>query len=708
MNNKNIYKIGIEREGLRCDKNGKLSKKGHPEIFGNPQENDFFTIDFGETQIELRTPPCNNVKECYTKLCQITNIALDVLHDRNEFIWPYSMPCILPKKEEYPFGKYKDEEVARYKEYLSKKYSYKKRAISGVHINFSIENKYYEFLKSKFKDLPENLDDAYMKIMEQYMKKVWMIIYLLGASPISMDTNYEISVRNSKEGFKNKANFDINYESKEEYIKSVRKYIDNKELYSLSELYAPIRAKAIGGSDNIEKLSEKINHIEVRVCDINPFDKCGVSKEQLDFVVGFLFSCLLNNTETEYNYEEIAQNGVTNKQIQEIKDELEKISKLNNILDLNCGKGIEVMYDICDTKQTLSSRVKKLVDEKGYLNSFIDLANKYDFEGQENKFYIQGYPELEKSTVVLIREAFTNGIDVDVLDAEKNIIRLKKDNKEEMIVQATRTSKDISTLQYIVNNKDLAKKILAKNGISTPRGIMFNKNDDIEKIVATYVNKSIVVKPQSTNCGVGITIFNQGASAEKLREAIKNAFEFDNNILIEEYVKGKEYRFLVINHKCIAVSWRRNASVVGDGQSTIKDLIDNKNNETWHKVRDSYIIDDNELRTHLEKNNISLDFIPPKGERVILRGNSNVSTGGETIDMTDIMPDYFKKIAEEATKCFNAKACGVDIVIDDINTQEYNILELNSNPGIGSLRWPYEGTDRRIGLEILKLLEFIK
>ncbi len=708
MNSKNIYKIGIEREGLRCDVNAKLSKKGHPEIFGNPQTNDFFTIDFGETQIELRTPPCNNVQECYTKLCQITNIALETLHDRDEFIWPYSMPCILPKKEDYPFGKYKDEEVAKYKDYLSKKYSYKKRAISGIHINFSLNPEYYEFLKKEFKNLPENIDDAYIRIMGQYMKKVWMIIYLLGASPISMDTKYEISVRNSKEGFKNKVPFDINFENKNEYIKSVRKYIDNKELYSLSELYSPIRAKAIGGSDDIDKLSEKINHIEVRVCDINPFDKCGVSKAQLDFVVGFLFSCLLNHTENSYDYEEVAENGITDKQIQEIKDELEKISIINNKLGLNCDDGICEMLNICETRETLSGKVKQLVEENGYLNTFINLAKKHDLNGQNNKYLVEGYPKLEASTVVIAREALTNGIDVDVLEEKKCILKLKKGNKEDIIVQATRTSKDVSTLQYVVNNKDVAKKILSNNGISTPNGIIVNKADNIDKIIAEYENKAIVVKPQSTNCGVGITIFDKFASEEKLRKAIEYAFTFDNNILIEEYVKGKEYRFLVINNKCIAVTWRRNASVVGDGKTNIRDLIANKNNELWHQVMEAQIKNDNELKSYLQKNNISLEDIPEKGERVTLRGNSNISTGGENIDMTDIMPTYFKEIAEKASKCFNAKICGVDIVIDNINSKEYNILELNSNPGIYIHRWPYEGTDRRIGLEVLKLLEFIK
>ena len=121
----------------------------------------------------------------------------------------------------------------------------------------------------------------------------------------------------------------------------------------------------------------------------------------------------------------------------------------------------------------------------------------------------------------------------------------------------------------------------------------------------------------------------------------------------------------------------------------------------------SQIENDNELKEYFSKNKISMDDIPKKGERITLRGNSNVSTGGESIDMTDVMPKYFKEIAEKVSKSFNAKICGVDIVINDMEKEDYKVLELNSNPGIYIQRWPYEGKERRVGYEILKLLGMV-
>lgn len=712
MDRNKIYNIGVEREGLRCDRNGKLSKLNHSEIFGNNVSREFITTDFGEAQIELRTPVCNNAKECYEKLESITDITLCELNKKNEIIWPYSIPCILPEEKDFPFGNYKDEEVLKYKNYLSKKYHYTKRAISGIHISFSLKEEYYKSLKDKFTNLPENVDEAYILIMKNYMKKVWMLTYLLAASPVAYDmkNNCVASIRNSVDGFKNLIPIDLSFENKKEHLNSIRKYIDNKDLYSLSELYYPIRAKAFNGSDDIDKLEKGISHIEVRVCDINPFDKCGVSKEQIEFTVAFLFACLFDKECSEYDYREISQKGLNDEQYKEILSEIKNISEINKLLDLKLENGINAISKKLESNMLEFTRIKKLVDENGYIETFIKLGQEYAEQGEKSRYLINAYPDLERSTVILIKEAILNGVDVNVLDEKKCIIELVKGNRRELVVQATRTSKDSSTLQYIANDKVVAKKIMRENGISVPEGIDINMDTDkdiIDTICKKYSNTPIVIKPKSTNFGTGITIFETGASQEQISNAIKFAAQFDNTVLIEKFVPGKEYRFLVINNKCQAITWRRNASVVGDGKSTIAELIEKKNDEYWHKAMHSHIENDNGLKEYFVKNKISMSDIPKEGERVTLRGNSNVSTGGESIDMTDIIPEYFKKIAEKVSESLNAKICGVDIIINDIGKEEYTVLEVNSNPGIYIHRWPYEGKERRIALEILKLLEMV-
>ena len=251
---------------------------------------------------------------------------------------------------------------------------------------------------------------------------------------------------------------------------------------------------------------------------------------------------------------------------------------------------------------------------------------------------------------------------------------------------------------------------MQEHGLSVPKAILLEKDmeqEDIEALLKPFYNRSLVVKPRNTNYGTGITVFSKPASKKQILGAVAYAFEFDNNVLIEEYVKGMEYRFLVVNGKCLSVAHRRIASVVGDGKSTIKELIEEKNKEPWHFLTGTPVKMDEPVVEYLKLQGYNFETILPKNKRVFLRTNSNCSTGGESIDMTDFMPSYFKKIAEKAARAFEAKICGVDIIIDDVEKEEYSIIEINDNPGYSINEWPYEGEGQKIGIAILKLLNLL-
>ncbi len=109
----------------------------------------------------------------------------------------------------------------------------------------------------------------------------------------------------------------------------------------------------------------------------------------------------------------------------------------------------------------------------------------------------------------------------------------------------------------------------------------------------------------------------------------------------------------------------------------------------------------------LKLQDLTYDSVVSANRRIFLRTNSNCSTGGESVDYTDIMPTKFKKIAEKAARVFDAKICGVDIIIDDMEKDEYSIIEINDNPGYSINEWPYEGRGEKIGVAILKLLNLM-
>ena len=332
-------------------------------------------------------------------------------------------------------------------------------------------------------------------------------------------------------------------------------------------------------------------------------------------------------------------------------------------------------------------------------------------EGYLDKCYIDSYPLLEASTVCVVKAALKHDLKVDILDEARSFIKVSNEDKEEYIYQATKTSKDISTFPFVTDNKVIVKEILRDNNLNTPDGITLEKGiskRDINYYIRPFVGKSIVVKPNTTNKGIGITVFEKPVTQEALFNAVKYAFRFDSKVIVEEFKKGLEYRFLVIGDECVCVIHRRPASVIGDGKSNIEELIKEKNKEPWHGLSGRIITIDDNLKDTLKKQHYSLKSVPDKGKRVYVRDNSNCSTGGESIDLTEDAPDEFKRIAVKAAKLFNAKICGVDILIDNFNKFEYSIVELNDNPGIGICECPYEGKGQPIGEYILKLLGLIK
>lgn len=321
---------------------------------------------------------------------------------------------------------------------------------------------------------------------------------------------------------------------------------------------------------------------------------------------------------------------------------------------------------------------------------------------------------LELSTQILINEAINREIEVELIDKNENFIRLRKGNHVEYIKQATKTSADTYISSLIMENKVVTKLVLEENEINVPKGISVESVEEAEKHIEMFLNRDIVVKPKSTNFGEGVFILKNIQSAHILTDAVEHALRYDDSVLIEEFVSGKEYRFLVIGNEVPAILHRVPANVVGDGKHSIKELVDIKNQDPLRGK--GYV-------TPLEKINLSMveeDYlalgerhfqtIPKENEIVYLRENSNISTGGDSIDFTDDILDEYKQIAIKAAKSVGAKICGADIIIKNINEKpnasNYSIIELNFNPALHIHDFPYQGQNRHVEKKVLDLLGY--
>ena len=326
----------------------------------------------------------------------------------------------------------------------------------------------------------------------------------------------------------------------------------------------------------------------------------------------------------------------------------------------------------------------------------------------------RSYKELELSTQIIIDGALSRRIEVDVLDWDDNFIRLKKGNKVEYVKQGTKTSVDTYIAALIMENKDVTKIILKEHGLNVPESTTVKLVDEAVKKFSNFFGKDIVIKPKSTNFGLGITILKKLRSEEDYRFAIRQALNYDSSVMIEEFIPGKEYRFLVVGDEVAAILHRVPANVVGNGSLNIKELVDEKNQNPMRGRGYVTPLEKIDLgsfeRDYLTSQGKDVNYVPIDGEVVYLRENSNLSTGGDSIDFTDDILDDYKIIAVKSAKAVGAKICGADIIISDVkakpNRNNHSIIELNFNPILHAHAYPYKGQNRHVENNVLDLLGF--
>jgi glutamate--cysteine ligase len=195
--------------------------------------------------------------------------------------------------------------------------------------------------------------------------------------------------------------------------------------------------------------------------------------------------------------------------------------------------------------------------------------------------------------------------------------------------------------------------------------------------------------------------------------AVETALAADGTILVEEWIPGREFRFLVIGDAVRAILHRVPARVLGDGRRTIAELIAAKNEDPLRGK--GYRSPLEKLRTgpeeaaHLRLAGLGFASIPEAGREVELRPNSNISTGGDSLDFTDLIHPGYGELAVAAAAAVGARICGVDMLIEDVDREptagNYGVIELNFNPALHIHDFPYQGENRRVERHVLDLLE---
>jgi len=284
-------KFGIERETLRVDGQGRLAQTPHP--FGNDEH---ITRDFCENQVELVTPVCHSVDEAVEALAELDKRAREELTKNGESIWLYSNPPHFDSEDDIPIADFTGDHSSKraYREVLEQKYGKKLMLFSGIHFNFSFAEEFLRELNTNNEDFYSFRDELYLRLYKQLMTHSWLLVLLTAASPYydaSLDKDGKSgiimseysSLRNSKRGYWNRFLPILDHRSLKTFTGSIKKHIVTGSLYSASELYLPIRLKP-KGVNSLENLAANgVDHIELRMFDLNPSAPLGIDGRDLEF-----------------------------------------------------------------------------------------------------------------------------------------------------------------------------------------------------------------------------------------------------------------------------------------------------------------------------------------------------------------------------------------------------------------------------------------
>ncbi|MGT2958925.1 bifunctional glutamate--cysteine ligase/glutathione synthetase [Streptococcus bovimastitidis] len=726
--------FGLEREGLRVTPEGKIAKSDHPSVLGSRTIHPYIQTDFSEEQLELITPISDSTRQARRRLGAIFDVTQRSL-EPNEAIWPLSMPPYL-KAEDIEIAKLDNPEEVAYRQQLVATYGKLIQSISGIHYNFELGKNLFQtlFLESQLDNSVDFRNQVYMKLARQFLNYQWFVTYLFGATPLAeknfylnMPQGLARALRASKTyGYANDDKVQISFSSLDNYISDIEENIVQGHLSLEKEFYSAVRLR--GSKHSRDYLEKGISYVEFRNFDINPFDPLGISQETLDsfhlFILSLLWLDDLENADADIEVAKTLNEKVAlahpldplpaQAQPQIILDAMRDLVQHFHLDAYYQGLVEQMELAVKAPETTICGRLFGKIADASLAAFGLTKALEYHQESTQAPYSLKGYESMELSTQMLMFDAIQKGVNLEILDENDQFLKLWHQDHVELVKNGNMTSRDNYVVPLAMANKTVTKKILDQAGFPTPQGQEFANMDAAIRYYPLIADKAIVVKPKSTNFGLGISIFQKPASQADYAKALDIAFAEDSDVLVEEFITGTEYRFFTLNGKCEAVLLRLAANVVGDGKHSIKDLVDLKNQDPLRGSGHRSPLEKIQLgdieQLMLAQQGYDVDSVLEEGVKVELRGNSNISTGGDSVDLTEDMDQSYKDLAAQMADVMGAWVCGVDLIIPDINQKadinqpNVHCIELNFNPSMYMHTYCHQGPGQAITPKILQEL----
>ena len=311
------------------------------------------------------------------------------------------------------------------------------------------------------------------------------------------------------------------------------------------------------------------------------------------------------------------------------------------------------------------------------------------------------------STGALVEEAESRNIPYIRLN-DQSLVQLGYGVYQKRI-QATTTANTNMIAVDIAANKHATKKLLGDMGVPVPKGYRIRDIDELEKTLES-VGYPAVIKPLDGNHGRGATVGIK--TLEAAQTGFEKAKEYSRYVIVEQQLQGSDFRALVVNNRLIAVAERVPAHVVGDGESTIEQLIEKTNADPrrgyGHEKVLTQIETDGQTMRCIRSSGYELDSVLPKDEILYLKTTANISTGGTAIDRTDEVHPHNAFLFERIARIIGLDVDGIDVIApnvsDKLSENGGGIIEVNAAPGFRMHLAPSEGIGRNVAEHVIDML----
>jgi GNAT-family acetyltransferase (TIGR03103 family) len=288
--------------------------------------------------------------------------------------------------------------------------------------------------------------------------------------------------------------------------------------------------------------------------------------------------------------------------------------------------------------------------------------------------------ELNVYARLIVDEARRRGISVEVIDAPAGIFKLRHFGHE-VLCRESLTELTGGVAMTWCQDKVLTLRRLHSVGLRVPRQRTAGDRAADEDFLREC--GSVVVKPAFGEQGRGITV--DVRTPQALAAAIERASREGGHVVVEAFCEGQDLRIVVIGYKVVAAAIRRPAEILGDGVSTVAQLIDRQSARRAAATSgESRIPVDEETERVLAGEGLALSSVPAAGRSVKVRKTANLHTGGTIHDVTSQLNPLLRDAAETAARALRIPVVGLDFLVPSPQQQQYVIIEANERPGLAN------------------------